>query len=65
MAIDSWARVVSDSIILDVALRQGEIEVLRTWFGKVPARTIKKIGSLSIGYAWILGFGEQWNQKPT
>lgn len=37
-----WARVVSDSIILDVALRQGEIEVLRTWFEKVPARTIKK-----------------------
>jgi len=57
-----WARVVSDSIILDVALRQGEIEVLRTWFGKVPARTIKKIAALSIGYAWILYFSQQARQ---
>ncbi|ERS87381.1 transcriptional regulator [Marinobacter sp. EVN1] len=57
-----WARVVSDSIILDVALRQGEIEVLRTWFEKVPARTIKKIASLSIGYAWTLYFSQQARQ---
>ena len=57
-----WARVVSDSIFLDVALRQGEIEVLRTWFEKVPARTMKKIASLSIGYAWILYFSQQARQ---
>ncbi|WP_322002802.1 LuxR C-terminal-related transcriptional regulator [Marinobacter alexandrii] len=57
-----WARVVNDSIILDVALRQGEIEVLRTWFEKVPVRTIKKIASLSIGYAWILYFSQQARQ---
>ena len=57
-----WARVVSDSIILDVALRQGEIEVLRTWFEKVPARTIKKIASLGIGYAWTLYFSQQARQ---
>ncbi|XOB93252.1 helix-turn-helix transcriptional regulator [Pseudomonadota bacterium 24LQ007] len=57
-----WARVVSDSIILDVALRQGEIEVLRTWFEKVPVRTIKKIASLSIGYAWTLYFSQQARQ---
>ncbi len=58
----SWARAVSDSIILDVALRQGEIEVLRTWFEKVPVRTIKKIASLSISYAWILYFSQQARQ---
>lgn len=57
-----WARVVSDSIILDVALRQGEIDMLRTWFEKVPVRTIKKIASLSIGYAWILYFSQQARQ---
>ena len=57
-----WARVVSDSIILDVALRQGEIEVLRTWFEKVPVRTIKKIASLSIGDAWTLYFSQQARQ---
>ena len=54
-----WAHVMSDSIILDVALRQGEIEALRTWFKKVPVRTIKKIASLSIGYAWVLYFNQQ------
>lgn len=57
-----WARVVNDSIILDVALRQGEIEVLRAWFEKVPVCTIKKIASLSIGYAWILYFSQQARQ---
>ena len=57
-----WARVVSDSIILDVAVRQGEIEVLRTWFEKVPIRTIKKTTSLSIGYAWTLYFCQQARQ---
>lgn len=57
-----WASVVSDSIILDVALRQGEIEVLRAWFEKVPVRTIRKIASLSIGYAWILYFSQQARQ---
>ena len=57
-----WSRVVSDSIILDVAFRQGEIEMLRTWFEKVPARTIKKIASVSIGYAWILYFSQQARQ---
>lgn len=57
-----WARVVSDSIILDVAVRQGEIEVLRTWFEKVPIRTIKKTVSLSLGYAWTLYFSQQARQ---
>lgn len=57
-----WARVVSENIILDLAVRQGEIEVLRTWFEKIPIRTIKKTIALSIGYAWTLYFSQQARQ---
>lgn len=54
-----WARVINDNIIFDVALRQGAIELLSKWFANIPKRTLKKIPSLSICYAWVLYFNQK------
>jgi LuxR family maltose regulon positive regulatory protein len=54
-----WARGLSEDIILDLALRQGEIETLRTWLSRFPAEELRKHPIVSLGYAWTLYFSQQ------
>lgn len=54
-----WARGLSEDIILDLALRQGEIETLRSWLSQFPAEELNKHPIVSVGYAWTLYFSQQ------
>ena len=55
----SWARQLTDEVLLDLALRQGEIEALAAWFTGIPRSNLLQIPSLAIGYAWVLYFSQR------
>ncbi len=55
----NWAQRLGEQALLDLALRQGEIEALITWFTGIPRFKLIQIPSLAIGYAWVLYFGQR------
>lgn len=55
----SWARRLADEVLLDLALRQGEIEALTVWFTGIRKSELFQTPSLAIGYAWVLYFGQR------
>lgn len=54
-----WALGLSEDIMLDLALRQGEIEALREWLGRFPTRELRKHPTICLGYAWTMYFSQQ------
>jgi ATP/maltotriose-dependent transcriptional regulator MalT len=54
----SWARQLTDEVLLDLALRQGEIGALTIWFTGIRRSKLFQIPSLAIGYAWVLFFSQ-------
>jgi len=57
-----WARGLSEDIILDLALRQGEIETLGSWLSQFPTEELNKHPIVNLGYAWTLYFSQQAKQ---
>ena len=55
----NWAQRLGEQALLDLALRQGEIEALITWFTGIPRFKLIQTPSLAIGYAWVLYFGQR------
>jgi len=55
----SWAQRLTDQALLDLALRQGEIEALATWFTGISRNKLFQTPSLAIGYAWVLYFSQR------
>lgn len=55
----SWAQRLTDQALLDLALRQGEIEALTTWFTGISRSKLFQTPSLAIGYAWVLYFSQR------
>lgn len=55
----SWAQRLTDQALLDLALRQGEIEALATWFTGIPRAKLFQMPSLAIAYAWVLYFSQR------
>ncbi|MBC7285025.1 LuxR C-terminal-related transcriptional regulator [Hoeflea sp.] len=55
----SWARRLTDEVLLDLALRQGEIEALTVWFTGIRRSELFQTPSLAIGYAWVLYFSQR------
>ncbi|SEQ94074.1 helix-turn-helix transcriptional regulator [Thalassovita taeanensis] len=55
----NWAQRLSDQALLDLALRQGEIEALTIWFTGIPRAKLFQMPSLAIGYAWVLFFSQR------
>ncbi|PYC47991.1 helix-turn-helix transcriptional regulator [Litorivita pollutaquae] len=55
----SWAQRLTDQALLDLALRQGEIEALTTWFTGISRNKLFQTPSLAIGYAWVLYFSQR------
>lgn len=51
-----WAHSLSKDVILDLALRQGEIEALRQWFEMTPRAEVRRLPALELGYAWTMYF---------
>jgi len=54
-----WALGLSEDIMLDLALRQGEIEALREWLGRFPTRELRKHPIICLSYAWTMYFSQQ------
>lgn len=54
-----WAHGLSEDIMLDLALRQGEIEALRTWLMQFPRRDLRNNPVITVAYAWILFFSQE------
>ncbi|MFX6303964.1 hypothetical protein ABTF83_19840, partial [Acinetobacter baumannii] len=46
-----WAYSLSKDVVLDLALRQGEIDALHRWFEKVPGAAVRRLPALKLGYA--------------
>jgi ATP/maltotriose-dependent transcriptional regulator MalT len=55
----NWAQRLTDQALLDLALRQGEIEALTVWFTGIPRAKLFQMPSLAIGYAWVLFFSQR------
>lgn len=55
----SWAQRLTDQALLDLALRQGEIEALTTWFTGISRNKLLQSPSVAIGYAWVLYFSQR------
>ncbi|KAB2535696.1 LuxR family transcriptional regulator [Salipiger aestuarii] len=55
----NWAQRLTDQALLDLALRQGEIEALTIWFTGIPRAKLFGMPSLAIGYAWVLFFSQR------
>ena len=54
-----WAQRLTDQALLDLALRQGEIEALTTWFTGIPRGKLLQMPSLAIGFSWVLFFSQR------
>ena len=54
-----WAHRVSAGVLIDIALRQGEIAGLREWFASVPRDQLNRLPALAFGYAWTMYFSQQ------
>lgn len=54
-----WAQQLTDQALLDLALRQGEIEALTIWFTGIPQGKLFQMPSLAIGCAWVLFFSQR------
>lgn len=55
-----WAQGMSGEIMLDLALRQGEIEALRTWYAEVPRSKLHQLPALRLSYAWTMYFCQKF-----
>lgn len=51
-----WAHGLSRDVVLDLALRQGEIDALRRWFAQAPQLAVQRFAALRLGYAWTMYF---------
>lgn len=54
-----WAPHLSEEVILDLALRQGEIETLCKLVGEIPKSRLFKRQALAVSYAWALYFNQR------
>ena len=54
-----WAQRLTDQALLDLALRQGEIEALTIWFTGISRAKLYQLPSLAIGFAWVLFFSQR------
>jgi LuxR family maltose regulon positive regulatory protein len=54
-----WALGLSEDIMLDLALRQGEIEALRSLLIQVPKRAMQSNPAITLAYAWTLYFSQE------
>ena len=54
-----WVQSLSDDLVLDLALRQGEIEALCKWIADMPRSILLKMRALALGYAWALYFRQR------
>lgn len=55
----NWAQPFTDQALLDLALRQGEVEALTIWFTGIPRAKLFQMPSLAAGYAWVLFFSQR------
>lgn len=51
-----WALALSEEVVFDMALRQGEIGALNDWLGKLGEQERLKHPVLGLAYAWSLYF---------
>jgi LuxR family maltose regulon positive regulatory protein len=54
-----WALALSEEVVFDMALRQGEIGALNDWLGKLGEQERLKHPVLGLAYAWSLYFCQQ------
>lgn len=54
-----WVQSLSEDFVLDLALRQGEIEALCKWIADMPRSILLKTRALALGYAWALYFRQR------
>jgi len=60
-----WAHSLSKDMVLDLALRQGEIDALHRWFEKVPGAAVRRLPALKLGYAWTQYFCQNAEEAET
>lgn len=51
-----WVRSLSEDVVLDLALRQGEVEALCKWLADMPLALLLGTPAAALGYAWSLYF---------
>lgn len=54
-----WVQNLSEDLVLDLALRQGEIEALCKWIADMPRSMLLRTRVLALGYAWALYFSQR------
>ena len=54
-----WVQNLSEDLVLDLALRQGEIEALLKWIADMPRSILLRTRALALGYAWALYFSQR------
>ncbi|WP_234730260.1 helix-turn-helix transcriptional regulator [Acidocella facilis] len=54
-----WIRNLKEDLILDLVLRQGEIDALCRWVADMPRSMLLGTPGLALGYAWALYFSQR------